>query len=163
MRLLPAGGVAVAALAMVAWLSCGDDQGPRSERRSFEGIREFDWNCNPIGGDTTDFMPRPLGDIDTTVAPPIVGPPLNYSLIAACPNPTQGSTTLRFQIPQADSVWLFVYDFTNSPPIETVYARRGPTGVYAIRWLNLNAPGVFRVEMNAGNGFRSHGDVQFDE
>lgn len=150
-------GVAVP-LGIMAVLACGDNQGPPVQHLPFEGIRQFDENCVSIGGDTTDFIPRPRYPSDSTVAIP----PQNYSLVAACPNPTQfSSTRIEFQIPQPDSVWLFVYDRTNSPPIDTLYAHNAPAGNHLIAWYNPGAEGIFRVEMRTRSGFRSHGDVQF--
>ena len=148
MRFFRAAGLVVAILGTVNATSCGDSQGPPSEQLPFEGIREFDEYCNPVGGDTTDFVPRPSGG--------------NYSLDAACPNPTQGPTTIiAFQIPQPDSVWLFVYDRTNAPPSDTLYAGRLPAGRHRFTWHKPGAEGIFRVEMNTRSGFQSHGDVQF--
>src|SRR5262245_50337808 len=147
---------------LVAASSCDENPGPPPEQRPFEGIREFDEDCVSIGGDTTDFMPRPIVLVDTTVVPPYVGFSRNYSLVAACPNPTRTSTTLiEFVMPQPDSVWLLVYDRTNSPPIDTLYARSSPAGTHKIMWYNPSANGIFRVEMSTRSGFRSHGDVQF--
>jgi hypothetical protein len=148
-------------LLLGAIYSCGDDQEPAVEQRPFEGIREFDSNCHFLGGDSTDFQPQPIVRTDTTVVPPVVYPPQNYSLASACPNPAVMSTVVHFCIPQSDSVWLFVYDRTNSPPIDTLYARRSPTGVYGIIWSNPGARGIVRVEMNTQSGFKSHGDVEF--
>jgi hypothetical protein len=162
MRFLRLVGFAIAASAGVAVLSCGDNQKPQLDQRPFEGIREFDVDCNLVGGDTTDFEPRPMASFDSTVVPPVVHLPRNYSLVAACPNPTQGPTTsIEFVMPQPDSVWLFVYDRTNSPPIDTLYARRSPAGTHRIIWSRPGASGILRVEMNTESGFRSHGDVLF--
>jgi hypothetical protein len=155
------GGLLVGLVLGIAILSCGDDQGPQPAQEPFEGIREFDWECRLLGGDSTDFEPRPISITDTTTVPPTVYPPQNYSLVSACPNPTVGSTTIHFNIPQTDSVWLFVYDRTNAPPIDTLYARRWLAGAYSIFWSNPGAQGVFRVEMNTQSGFKSHGDVEF--
>jgi hypothetical protein len=151
----------IALLLLGAVYSCGDDQRPQLEQKPFVGIREFDVDCNLLGGDSTDFEPRPTSIIDTSVVPPVVYPPQNYSLVCACPNPAAGTTTVGFNIPQPDSVWLFVYDRTNAPPIDTLYARRSQVGSYRITWFNPGARGIFRVEMNTLSGFQSHGDVQF--
>ena len=148
MRFFRAFGLAVVILGIVNVTSCGDSQGPPPEQLPFEGIREFDEYCSPVGGDTTDFVPRPS-----------VG---NYSLEDVCPNPTQGPTAnITFQVPQPDSIWLFVYDRTNAPPSDTLYAGRIPAGRHRFTWHNPGAEGIFRVEMNTKSGFRSHGDVQF--
>ena len=155
------GGLLVSLVLIAVILSCGDDQGPQVKQEPFTGIREFDLDCRLLGGDSTDFEPRPISMVDTTTVPPTVYPPQNYSLVSACPNPCDGQTVIHFNIPQADSVWLLVYDRTNSPPIDTLYARRGWAGAYGIIWSNPGAQGVFRVEMNTQSGFRSHGDVEF--
>ena len=156
-----AGRPLVILLLIAAVGSCGDDQGPLLEQKPFEGIREFDLECRLIGGDSTDFEPRPVGLVDTVIVPPIGYPPQNYSLVSACPNPAMGTTIIHFNLPQSDFVWLLVYDRTNSPPIDTLFARLGPAGSHAVVWSNPGARGVFRVEMSTQSGFRSHGDVEF--
>lgn len=147
---------------MVSQLSCEDGHRPL-EQLPFEGILQFDDLCRVVGGDTTDFYPRPQGSIDTTVTPPLVRPPENYSFIGACPNPTQGPTvSIKFQIPQPDSVWILVYDRTNSAPLDTFWAVRCPfAGVYAKYEHNPGRSGIFRFEMHTQSGFRSYGDVLF--
>ena len=69
-------------------------------QEEFEGILEFDLDCRIVGGDTTDFFPRPNLPPDG-----IIAPPKNYSLMSACPNPTDDLTIVHFQISQPDSVW----------------------------------------------------------
>jgi hypothetical protein len=155
-------GSAACLVLVASLIACEDDQKP-PEQRPFEGILEFDDLCRVVRGDTTDFYPRPRGSVDTTVTPPVAGPPENYSLIGACPNPTQGPTVdIKFQIPQPDSVWLFVYDRTNSAPVDTLWAGRCPfAGVYSKAWYKPGQGGILRVEMHTRSGFTSHGDVLF--
>ena len=149
----------IASVGLIALTSCDDTQSPRLEQRPFEGILRFDERCQVIGGDSTDFWPRP------SCVPPdssiFCGGPANYSLEGACPNPAGTATWIRFQIPAPDSVWVLVYDRTNAPPIDTLYAQRMPTGTHGFRWRNARGPGIFRVEMRTQSGFRSHGDVEF--
>lgn len=148
MRVSHAVGLAVATLVTVHAVSCDNNEAPLREQLPFEGIRELDEFCNSVGGDTTDFVPRPSGS--------------NYSLEGTCPNPTQGSTAnITFQIPQPDSIWLFVYERTNTPPSDTLYAGLLPAGRHRYTWHNSSVGGIFRVEMNTKSGFRSYGDVQF--
>jgi hypothetical protein len=152
-------GIATISALVAGLIACEDNQTP-PKPQPFEGILEFDIRCDVLGGDTTDFYPRPLAD--TTVAPPFEGPPVNYSLIGACPNPNRGMTWIEFQVPRPDSVWLLVYDRTNSPPIDTLWAARCPSaGVYSQIWSNPGRSGILRVEMHTESGFRSHGDVLF--
>lgn len=150
------------AVGLLAGVSCEGSQNPPQEHRAFEGIRLFDENCVPSGGDTTDFMPQPVIDIDTTSVPPHANLPRNYSLAAACPNPALHSATeIEFMLPRNDYVQLLIYDRTNSPPIDTLYARMSPAGRHVILWARPGTDAVLRVEMTTGSGFRSHGDVQF--
>lgn len=148
MNVFHAAGSAVVTLVIVTATSCDNHETSPPAQLPFEGIREFDEFCNPVGGDTTDFMPQPLGG--------------NYSLEGVCPNPTRGPTAnITFQIPQPDSVWLFVYERTNTPPSDTLYSGRLSPGRHRFTWNNPNVGGLFRVEMNTKSGFRSYGDVQF--
>ena len=130
----------------------GDGEGP------FQGILQMDRNCIITGGDTTDFLPRPEGFIDTTVVPPHGGPPTNYSLIGACPNPSIAGTEIHWQIPRPDSVWILAFDAPGAPPIDTLYNRSGRTGSYIIPWRPAQ-PGFYRIRMFTATGFKSYGDV----
>ena len=56
-------------------INCKDSTKPKEEE--FTGILQVDEFGNILGGDTTDFQPRPLNDNNG------VGMPLNYSLIYA--------------------------------------------------------------------------------
>ncbi len=134
---------------ILAVLACSDDGPMKGDNdETFKGILEMDIFCNVIGGDTTDFQPRPE--------------PGNYSLIGACPNPIIGdAAVIKFKIPQADSVWIFVFDKPNSPPIGMLFNHQIPEGVYEIMWNNTGPMGIYRVEMYAASGFTSYGDVQF--
>jgi len=157
--------MAVAIATSLGFVGCADDpEGPGDRSDQFEGILETDFNCNIIGGDTTDFLPRPEGDIDTTVVPPVIGGPTNYSLAYACPNPnTVGWTTfIHWQIPQTDSVWIFLFDEPGAEPVDTLYNRRAPAGSFAIIW-QPDAPGIFRIRMYTESGFTSYGDVLIND
>jgi len=148
MRLLGVATLASGILATLALQSCEDDMQPPVEHLPFAGILAFDEICTPAGGDTSDFLPRPSG--------------ANYSLVAACPNPAvRASTRIVFNIPQPDSVWLLIYDRTNSPPIDTLYASRALPGSHRILWSRPGTVGILRVEMDTASGFHSYGDVEF--
>ncbi len=137
---------------LVSQAACGGDN-PAGTRdaENFEGILEMDLLCRIIGGDTTDFQPRPEGQ------------PPNYSLVGACPNPTNGTTTIKFQLPQQDSVWILVYDGLGRPPIDTLYNQLSAAGSFGIIWTFDVHDGIYRVVMRTASGFESYGDLQFDE
>jgi len=134
----------------MALACCDDAAGPSGDDGAFSGILETDPSCNVIGGDTTDFLPRPTTD------------PPNTCLKYACPNPTEGElTSLYFQIAQDDSVWILVYDRPKSPPVDTLYAQQSRSGAYGIAWRNCGCSGIYRVVMHTASGFTSYGDVEF--
>lgn len=145
----------VLVLAVSLSLSCSDDD-PVEPQEVFSGILEVDELGNIVGGDTTDFQPRPLS---------AGGVPSNYSLIFAFPNPvTSGDVTrVRFQIPVADSVTLRFYDRPGAPPMGTLYQLQAPPGVHDIQWTGSGFEGIYRVEMITESGFRSFGDVEFQK
>jgi hypothetical protein len=134
---------------IAAWLAaCSEDATRPTPPQPFSGILVTNTQCQIVGGDATDFQPRPT--------------PGGYSLIA-CPNPTDKNTWVRFQLPQPDSVWLFVFDRPGSPPIDTLLNQPEPAGSHAILWSHDGPDGVYRVVMGTAIGFESYGDVQFDE
>ena len=134
--------------------ACSEDSTGPVEQQAFTGILETSRQCQIIGGDTTDFQPRPLS---------VGAVPTNYSLIAACPNPTSTNTSIKFQIPQPDSVWLLVFDRPGGPAIDTLFNRAANAGVYSVQWVHDGPDGVYRVVMGTASGFESYGDVQFDQ
>ncbi len=154
--------VAVAAVASVL-VACDESTQPPAEE-TFEGILRMDEFCVILGGDTSDFMPRPEAFIDTTVVPPIIGPPDNFSLIGACPNPSDGSTSVHFQISEIDSVWIFVYDRPGAVPIDTIFNQGNSSiGSYTVSWQKPGGAGIYRIVMRSATGFQSYGDVEFTD
>ena len=149
----------IAGAALIA--ACSDDgSSPRNNQGDgpFRSILQMDENCEIVGGDTLDFQPRPEGFIDTMAVPPVVGPPTNYSLIGACPNPGIQCTQIHWQIPQPDSVWILVFDAMRAPAMDTLYSRSGPAGSYTIIWCPEQT-GYYRIRMYTATGFVSYGDV----
>jgi hypothetical protein len=135
---------------------CKKDEPTQPAHEGFAGIMTTDAGCTVIGGDTTDFLPRPI----TTVGFPHT--PLNYSLIKACPNPVAGDTvSIEFQIPVADSVFIYASATTNAPPVATILNERLPAGVFRILWGFGGPRGIYRVRMTTGSGFSAYGDVEF--
>jgi len=156
-------GVALAAFAALASCDESPDK-PLVAREKFEGILETDAECNILGGDSTDFLPRPEpAYVDTTVFPPVYGPPVNNSLVLTCPNPAEYATTTYFNLSEYDSVWVFVYKEPNGPPVDTLINRYGFAGSYLVTWPAPRGPGIYRIKMNTASGFHSYGDVEFIE
>ena len=141
---------------ILLYSACGDESPVNIKKPEvFAGILVVELpDCHIVGGDTTDFQPRPESH-DML--------PTNYSLKYACPNPTIGGTWVYFQIPQQDSVWLFVYDKPGGMPIDTLYAALGPAGAYSVDFENKGSLGIYRVVMHAAGGFESYGDVEFKD
>ncbi len=138
-------------LCLQVW-SCEEDTVEPETNKSFEGILEVDVLCNIVGGDTTDFLPRPQTG------------PANYSLKYACPNPAQGKTTgIHWQIPQPDSVWILAYDRPGGPPVDTLYNRSSSAGSFVKSWTYDGPAGIYRIRMFTGSGFSSYGDVQLED
>ena len=147
--------LALSSLVLVAIAGCERGQGTAPETEVFSGILLTDANMNVIGGDATDFQPRPL-----------VGPgnePLNDALYPAFPNPSEDDRIiLMYQLTQPDSVSIFLFAQPNSPPIDTLvnwFHRQ--KAVYAVIAEDSGLSGVLRVTMETGRGFRSFGDIQF--
>jgi len=141
---------------ILTYSACGDESPVNTKKPEvFAGILVVELpDCHIVGGDTTDFQPRPESH-DML--------PTNYSLKYACPNPTIGGTSVYFQIPQQDSVWLFVYDRPGGMPIDTLYAASGRAGAYSVDFENKGPLGIYRVVMHAAGGFESYGDVEFND
>lgn len=146
----------LAALLIFLYSACGDESPVNTKKAEvFEGILVVELpDCHIVGGDTTDFQPRPESHEML---------PTNYSLIYACPNPTIGGTRIYFQVPRQDSVWMFVYDKPGGAPIDTLYAALGHAGAYSVNFENRGPLGIYRVMMYAASGFKSYGDVEFKD
>jgi len=153
--------LAFSLLAALVFSSCSDSSVKPVVTEKFEGILQTDLDCRILGGDMTDFLPRPETYVDTTVSPPIVFPPLNNSLAYTCPNPAEVWSVIHFQLSEPDSVWLFVYDEPGAPPVDTLFSEMGEVGAYMIQWKMPKGPGLYRVRMFTARGFRSYGDVEF--
>ena len=130
--------------------SCDEESVKPSCGGSFEGILEHDHACNIIGGDSTDFQPFPQ-----------IGK-LSYSLVGACPNPVDFHTAdIWWQLAQPDSVLILIYDRHGCPPIDTLFNRSGPEGVYNVQWARPKRGEIYRIKMITASGFSSYGDIQF--
>jgi hypothetical protein len=147
----------ICAIVLGVWFGCSEEStGPKCDDK-FEGILEVDYECNILGGDTTDFQPRPQWDPHTLEV-------LNHSLIYACPNPVEGYfTVIKFQIPRRDSVSIFLYDRPCRGPVDTICSRVLDKGVYAYSVMHNYVPGIYRVKMYTAGGFASYGDIEFLE
>ena len=144
---------------MLVIQGCSEDDSVKPAlKEEFTGILKFDENCNIIGGDATDFIPRP--DLPSGG---VIAPPTNYSLVSACPNPADGLTIVHFQTSEPDSIWFLVYDRTNSAPMDTLRAGTYFAGAHGFQWSSDGETGIFRIEMRSSSGFTSYGDVEFTQ
>lgn len=152
------------ALAMFGALaSCEDSTEKPVVSEKFEGILRCDED-SILGGDTSDFQPRPIpSDIDTTVFPPLIGPIKNTALGWSCPNPSDAASVMYFQLSEPeDSVWVLVYDKPDAPPVDTLFSQQNAgVGSYTVMWEAPNGPGIYRIKMFTASGFHSYGDVEF--
>lgn len=146
---------------VVVLSACDDSTETPVVTDKFEGILQMDELCNIIGGDTTDFLPRSDGYVDTTVSPPVVYPPTHSFLYGACPNPAENVTAIHFYLHEPDSVWLFAYDEPGGAPVDTLANATRNAGSYLVAWQAPNGPGIYRVRMFTASGFQSYGDVEF--
>jgi len=138
-------------LAIVSLQSCYKEPTSISEKK-IEGILLTDENGNILGGDVTDFQPRPKQDS--------LGKPSNFSFDRAYPNPTSDNfITLKFQLPVSDSITFRMYSQSNEL---LVFSKiRYTAGVHTRQWGNPYSKGIYRIEMSNSNGFSSYGDVEF--
>lgn len=133
--------------------ACKEDETIPPPIESFSGILLADANGNILGGDTTDFQPRPQTNGQQ---------PGNYSFICAFPNPVDGnSVSVKFQIPQSDTILIRAYDRPNALPVDTIFHAFGRAGSHIILWNWSGTEGIFRAEMTTSSGFQSYGDIQF--
>ena len=149
--------LALSFVVLVVIAGCDRGQGTAPDPDIFSGILLTDANMKILGGDATDFQPRPL-----------VGPgnePLNDALYPAFPNPSEDDRIiLMFQLTQPDSVTILLFAHPNSAPIDTLANWfHHQKAVYAIIVEDPGLLGVLRVTMETGRGFRSFGDIQFKQ
>ncbi len=143
-------------LIVILGVACSENSSTESKEESFSGILMTDEEGNILGGDTTDFQPRPINGNN--------GAPLNYSLVCAYPNPVLNDTvTIKFQVPQPDSIIIKLYDKPNSGHVEILLNTSKWTGIHQIRWINTLNNGIYRVTMNTDSGFYSYGDIEFKD
>lgn len=132
---------------------CSENQSLAPEPE-FSGILLTDGNGKVLGGDETDFLPRPQQGLN--------GEPLNIAMFPAFPNPVIGDTViLQFQLPEPDTVSFFIQDRPESAPIDTLLLNVSlPKGLLAVLWY-YSGTGIFRASMKTKSGFSSFGDIEF--
>jgi flagellar hook assembly protein FlgD len=75
--------------------------------------------------------------------------------LAALPNPTRGSSTLRFTLPRPEAVRISVHDVAGRM-VATVAQGEKPAGAHAVHWDGTSdsgrraSPGVYFVRLRAG-------------
>jgi len=143
-------------LTVSVFLSCEEPTPTRTGPPSqFEGILETDAICTVIGGDTTDWRPRPRSEMNVVV---------ESGVLPACPNPAVATTTLSFALADTDSVWILAYDRPGAAPVDTIVNSGGRRpGAYLLAWSNPGGPGIYRVRFFSARGLRAYGDVEFTE
>lgn len=138
-------------------LSACDNNPNEPDTELFTGILRTDANAKILGGDEGDFQPRPEVEPNSNPLKP-----LNNALYPAFPNPSKESIIIMYQIDEPDTVSIYLFDRPNSAPIDTLknFFHRSQA-VYALILENPGKEGIFRVTMETSGGFRSSGDVEF--
>lgn len=152
--------ILVAALAVVA---CDDNATDPDSQLPFTGITETDATGRILGRDPNDFLPRPVGDDDDSVAIPPEHPrstPQNVSLIGAYPNPAPaGEVTITYQLPVTEQVDLLLYEAPGADPL-TLFSGVLAAGFYREEYVAPVLGVINRIELRVAGEIYG-GDVQF--
>jgi len=160
-----------ARVAAVAWAlsvlpgltGCDETSTDPDASLPFSGITETDATGRILGRDPNDFLPRPAGDDDDSVAIPPEHPrttPQNVSLIGAYPNPAPaGEVTITYQLPAAEQVDLLLYEAPGADPL-TLYSGVRPAGFYREEYVAPILGVINRIELRVAGAIHG-GDVQF--
>ncbi|HUI08761.1 MAG TPA: T9SS type A sorting domain-containing protein [Bacteroidota bacterium] len=117
------------------WIGLGTSQ---TQSRSMGG-HSFDMRCditdNGLGLTKSSTYHVEYG-CEPKIAPPVLEKtpqPIEYALEEAYPNPFNPSTTLRFALPEAGYVSVYVYDVVGRA-VTTLVSGNYATGRYSINW-----------------------------
>jgi hypothetical protein len=123
-----------------------------------DGEGWFSWNGNPIGPNLTATVTDPEGNTSEFSAPVSISGvegkdrsvPRAFSPSQNFPNPFNGITTIRFQVPEPGRVVLRVFDVRGREVARILDGKRGP-GEYEV---TFNASGfgsgIYYVRMETG-------------
>lgn len=103
-------------------------------------------NCICNDSNTTSNNPQMAGSIPTTMAPApklgLASPEIN---LTAYPNPSKGSTTIKYSVDAPSQIKLVAYDI-NGKLIKVLTDKKHEAGVYVLTWDNGDlAPGTYMV------------------
>ena len=97
-----------------------------------------------------------MSSVEVALAPPVSALPGQYALLANYPNPFNPSTTIRYDVPEAGSVVLRIYDVMDQMVRELVDVSQA-AGRYSVMWDGRDASGervangVYLYELRAGD------------
>ena len=97
-----------------------------------------------------------MSSVEVVLAPTVSALPGKYVLLPNYPNPFNPSTTIRYEVAEAGSVVLRIYDVTDQMVRELVDASQ-VAGHYSVMWDGLDtsgervANGVYLYELRAGD------------
>jgi len=149
---------AVAIFILVIACSSSDPAGPVDENEiDISGITETDTEGNVLGGDLTDWCYTSSKNADGII-------PDEYAFYPAYPNPNCGTVTLAYDLPQQDSIHIYIIDTSGSVVTELVNETQD-AGSYELTWEHeslgghITDGGMYRAVMDC-DGFECTGDIQ---
>ena len=141
--------------ALIAFVGCDKSSDPVEEYH-FLGITQTDQTGAILGSpDPDDWCQASLGPGNI---------PRDYALWPAYANPASSSITVKFGLPQEDSVEVYILAWP-SKRVKTLVNATRPAGTYALTWNlrndsdSLLAPDIYRCVMKTAT-FTCHGDIQ---
>ena len=97
---------------------------------------------------TSSYSPEVVVDVDNT--------PSDFGLFQNFPNPFNPSTTIQFQVPQANDVSIVIYDMLGKE-VKSLFTGQVQAGKYTVDWNGTNntgakvSSGSYIYRMTAGN------------